>query len=677
MELESGSHFVCPGRGLHAVDFASGWIATQLKKSFEIFRQLLFVDISGLDPCDRDKVMGDYDLGVASILYQAGLKFAVWLQLPLKLAGVLNDSVHLAREAVAICFQLWEKIKELPRRVLHPLVVELFLDADFVSEMIRFQNGAMEWEDCKLLQAKLLWMALVRVNELSVERLHRLGSLETSHATYLSMSYVSISLRGPEIHNSPHWDLEAVANAASQVKTPRQIVERFAFQKHPITEEAALKNTARTGEYRNKYSGQFPIPHKELRQMFYRNDKASMFQKHEELAKVLTRQAEDQRRQFAKLYADPLAELRPKNVEPERKFDGMMCNYALKHWKGLAKPGFVYVTPMPSEREPAFTDVMASMAPVVEESSGIMDDAWPVETSVLVQTGVEQTLHAFRIVHASPSNQKIFRNPNCSLRADHVAIANYRVKEVTIGESTSMEVEGAMHGIVDEGVRLLGLQQFLGAGVQRLCKEFLKGVPSSSSSYWFSGVSLPEVARSRKAVQLVTDMINSDAFPGPNCLFHLGVLDPEERLTIMDIYAQESLVQVFASTVGKGYQITDVGASKLRYGTKVDKFEPALLPRQGLAIDDYTTWEYLWVLRSHGWKGLPAVGRMPKTLTLKDAVPDAERLFYYNSNKLDLAHSYLQCLVDMPKVGVKRLHICCGNYAYIVFLIWGFQATTL
>ena len=179
-ESRSYSSDPCPGRGLLGPEFACGAPAEVLASSYETYHRMLLVDLSKLTKEARDRIMGDYDVGVQHCKYVVLMKFAVWGQLPLVLVGIAHFDAAKAKEAAIRSLEQWHATADFEGH--HEVVLELFRPGSDLRAAIESVARGTPVQSLPLLQPFIRQWSMMRVNELSVERLHKIGSLVATSA---------------------------------------------------------------------------------------------------------------------------------------------------------------------------------------------------------------------------------------------------------------------------------------------------------------------------------------------------------------------------------------------------------------------------------------------------------------------------------------------------------------
>ncbi len=98
-------------------------------------------------------------------------------------------------------------------------------DSDFLKDLYAFIGGK-ERVLCAALLVECDWLMFCRVNEVSVERLHRVGTYWVATAPHHSANYLPFGLRGPEMQNE-HLSVEDMQHWAScceKLRNPRAVL---------------------------------------------------------------------------------------------------------------------------------------------------------------------------------------------------------------------------------------------------------------------------------------------------------------------------------------------------------------------------------------------------------------------------------------------------------------------
>ena len=171
----------------------------------------------------------------------------------------------------------------------------------FLEQLQAWVGG--EDAEAKNLDVFLMWQAifaLFRVNGISVEAFHKVGSTETSHATYLTPVYVASILRAPQAFSGILCNFEQLASYCYEVRTADSICNRFKFDAHTAIvqdrDEALIKN--------QKLSR--AIKYKTIRSVFYRYDLSTMFQDVDRLKKQIKTSNLDAKDALDSQLSDPL-----------------------------------------------------------------------------------------------------------------------------------------------------------------------------------------------------------------------------------------------------------------------------------------------------------------------------------------------------------------------------------
>ena len=146
-----------------------------VKQALALYKRLLLMDCVDLEASSRDSIMLDFDCGADYIQFEVTVKFGQHKQLPLILAVLNHDDEEEARTGAQSAIEQFERTKG--SEGMHPHVAEIMkAEADFRMDLDRFAAGAVR-AVCHVMLAEASPWNLLRVNEVSVERLHRLGTM--------------------------------------------------------------------------------------------------------------------------------------------------------------------------------------------------------------------------------------------------------------------------------------------------------------------------------------------------------------------------------------------------------------------------------------------------------------------------------------------------------------------
>ena len=189
-------------------------------------------------------------------------------------------------------------------------------------------------------------LAMVKVNELSIERQQRVGARTASHATHHSGVYVSWNLRSPEIIKEVSDDVTLVALAlhAEPLRQRQSLVEAFQIGEHPSLVAEKDSWIARGGNplchsLASAYS------HFAVRAVFYRYDLHSLFSRHNDLAAQIDNKTLAVRKAMNLGIAHPLQAAMEDDADIDVKQNAVFSSYQLKHLKTLAEEDSFYALP--------------------------------------------------------------------------------------------------------------------------------------------------------------------------------------------------------------------------------------------------------------------------------------------------------------------------------------------
>ena len=321
----TGQRQPCPANGMRASDLACGLGEDIVRNNVEKCRGLIFVEIQVAGEAGRKDIMEDYELGVAHLLYVTTLKLGVYQQLPILMTGTANKNLELARKATSNVIHQYQVIKA--KENLHVRIRALLEDgSEYLAEAVLFIDGA-PLSDLKVVAGWRAAFSMCKVNEISVEALHKIGASESSHATRVSPVYVVSILRTPEYFAGIVGDMQGLAEACSEVRTPNKQVKQFSLENHSLIQR--LRDEA-------VVAGKMPhlaITHQAIRSIIYRYDLESMFTNLDPLRKAIDK-ANDQRKARQQLaVGSPLIEAQKATATDDEKIVAAKTTYKMTHFK--------------------------------------------------------------------------------------------------------------------------------------------------------------------------------------------------------------------------------------------------------------------------------------------------------------------------------------------------------
>ena len=149
--------------------------------------------------------------------------------------------------------------------------------------MDRYIDDVIDMKQLPLLAAEKVCLQFVKVNQLSAERMHKIGSVESKRATNIPAVAVSGGFRRVMLDGKFHGcELSEMANALELVHSPAKAMEIFSLHRILAHQEQVWKFAESTGVYKKCMAS-----HTVLREIVYRNDLVSMFNPQEHVREAL------------------------------------------------------------------------------------------------------------------------------------------------------------------------------------------------------------------------------------------------------------------------------------------------------------------------------------------------------------------------------------------------------
>ena len=187
------------------------------------------------------------------------------------------------------------------------------------------------WELANLpaLRYQFVVLHFVCVNELSVERLHRVGAGECRHAFNNTPAYVSTGLRSHCLADKHQgWQFDNLSRAFKQVRSIGQVVEVYELESHPTLVDARLAHLEKTGSFDH-----FHYPERLVRFVWYRSDLKTMFDSFPVIKAAIQAFNDVQPKPDDVRTLGPFAAASARIAPDDEKVTAMKTKYAFRHWK--------------------------------------------------------------------------------------------------------------------------------------------------------------------------------------------------------------------------------------------------------------------------------------------------------------------------------------------------------
>ena len=151
--------------------------------------------------------------------------------MPLCLIGIAHFDPGKATQAARRSLEQFKIVGNIEG--MHSVVKRLFAIGSATRDAIEAVAMGTPVHGLVALKPYIVQWSMMRVNELSVERLHKLGSVVARRAPFHSGAVLSCTLRVPEIARKPHaWSLQALAEACYSVRNELCVIKEFQLDQH-------------------------------------------------------------------------------------------------------------------------------------------------------------------------------------------------------------------------------------------------------------------------------------------------------------------------------------------------------------------------------------------------------------------------------------------------------------
>ena len=240
----------CPLAGCRSADWANGkWFV----KVAELFRTSL-VEINFEVPAEIDGpgkagIVRDFESARSHIVLQSKLKFVSWEHLPLKLCGLCDTDLSLARRCAEECIMLWEGCAH--QHHLHYLCQKVMRPGPLRDQLERFAAGG-DITDPAFAKLRRFFgrFTLVGTCERAVEGLHAELKKHIKLAPNHTPCFVAVKgcarLMIRSIQKHPR-ELKRIGNHVAHTSV-RNAVVSLGFADHPV-----IRNVRAIASHRTDY----------------------------------------------------------------------------------------------------------------------------------------------------------------------------------------------------------------------------------------------------------------------------------------------------------------------------------------------------------------------------------------------------------------------------------------
>ena len=590
-------------------------------------------------------------------MFLASMKLSVYQSIPLLFMSLAHHDQSVARRGAIKILAQWNCSKELACH--HVLTLDFMQDeGGFFKDLLDFIGGKAR-ELCILLDGECDWLLFCRMNELSVERLHRVGTMLVNHAARHIVVFLSFGLRSGEMQdgNVSKEDFEFWAECCHKLRNTSVLVKTFQFNKHPAILESRDKLLA--GGAKPK---ELMVSHKTIRECFYRGDLPTLFDEYGGLSQAIQQATNDWKQSVEQKKVDPLAAAKDIHADEDLKVQGFAMAYAVKHFQEVVEEDALYTLP-PGKSETIddvfqSADVTRAEIDKMSETGLVDDSAFCFDEPLPSAPSSETTLEVSRVLSFNPSGAKLLPTVLQRARGDHIAVASYRIDAVEVVEpgcEPKLKVTSGLCRDPNIPTKLISLNTFMNFEPVALLKGFLKCNVTGVQEYTFEGKSLPSECFCDAALAVLKNLMQADAYPGPFGLYAPPTFRHAQEMPYLKLFKDHGLVK-FLPDLHCRFQITLEGLKHLRSHTVCESYQRVLEVRPNVAIADRTHWELLQQLGNEDWKASPMpAGKPPASVRAKGKLKDSEKVYFFTRNKLDISHAYLLCLAQRDVLASKGL----------------------
>ena len=486
----------------------------------------------GYTQAERDSIFRDWEVGVQSMRLDLGLKLGQWQRLPLICHAIAYHDNATAVASMRIAKRLWED--RVPSDSFKEFPMCIFTDDEIASELDAWLSGAPM--SPSVLDYSCI-LGLSKVDELSVEGLHRTASLLSRTAPHMEAAHLSFSMRLAECIEQ--FGVGALARAASGLND-QKITEIFELSSHPTIVRWAITEQARTGTTPTiGRNGSY----KHIRSCFYHCDLFSMFDRR---ATLVVEQKYTRMKNEAKKVKDRLKKESQRAYLPDYKSlpqvqqaETLQLKHAMSHVQQRVGPTDILI----------FHRMSLQLAkvehPAIKREPTVSQDGLGVEGLVADDIDLSWMAHncpgsVFRIVEAGTAKRRKLMPgmDDTTLTMDLVAMVRYEVvSQRRVDKNILISQRNRDDHLEPE---VLHMEDLVCIGLDVLWTKCCICDLDGALCYWFEKV-LPVLANSPAAWNVVTCLVNAGAvYPAKTTWAQPLDLDPENCL-ILQVLKDQSM----------------------------------------------------------------------------------------------------------------------------------------
>ena len=627
----------CVCKGLVAGPLAVGHGEVVVREGYETLGKYLLLDFQDLDVPSRDRILADWETAMHHVIFEMLIKVSMWAQLPLSMCCLAYDNFAVVVKHLKICCHQYDQSTDAAGHMqLTHTVLGAGPNRTAINEFIA-SDGQILRPTLQLLMYRLKG---VRCNEISVESLHRLGSLLQDTAKHHDAAYVSFHLQMPLIFKDAMFSVRELADVCVGVRSDRQVLEQFDLTRHPTVPDF---NQALVWQNKTMQSGRSGMQQL-VRQVFYRCDLKTMFATFPAFAEDLKRYKATVKASDARSSHCPLKPIMDTTtISDSEATHALTCRYGLYHLRDTITTDQILV--MPSSHSSAIVSLHDVVAPSLENETLAEEE---LDFDAMIHNDSAPSC-ALRIVNAKPKRRKLMQSPASELRSDHIACVSYNIA-FRDKATRAFHVSSKAFGSSQADVELISFDILLSIGPEKMKRFVLKTDLGSDQLFHFSGVALPHECHAEIGWRIVTQLMDANAYPGQ----HGKWIPPPGFSDANGIVLQNFIVAGLVEVAGTGFRITSFGLVKMQRARSTQNPRHAFVPSSKKPLMDYTQYELIDFLLTNKWTGhrfQPRVAIAPLKL---DPETNITGDFYFNKT-LEVSRSYLLALAQNRQLASKGI----------------------
>ena len=613
----------CPFAGCNAPPMAAGKLLEILENLLDLaFSELLLSDGIAFAKAEDIELLHEcFEHCKNHLLLYLRLKLNFWQKVPYIFIGMAHWDLNIARRCAEVGRQQWQRCPEI--KAHHRLTV--LMCYRYAGQLDKFIQGASLASLSRDFQLVIATFMLIPIVERSIERKHALVkmALYSSHMKG-SAVHISLSNRLPILasllERMPAL-MEALLECFDEARKHYKVAYPLGLDNHPLITNLQASDKLKEAHHSRKtphnHNSKYTVL---LRQLVYRADEwtPSVSLREEQNHHLRARAIGD-----AEGRRSMMQRWEPGDDKPDLTYHTVAIHCALEHLKRTGDVRYIYSLPQNiatvTSLNKALDATLSSRASDFEPGQQDITSFHKVDTeNIHFRITTFHSLSRAKTVSLSAPVQEKF-NPHdlaitmyhCSKKGHLTGDDKVMLYVEPLAESSHMSSPSAV-------------LTSLGSDSEALEKYFLVRPTIRGMEYLIPSITPRLGDQAGELHGLLSSFISKGAVEGAKTRTAEGELNwmtfdkkSDAQIKVLDVLKSAGIAKV--ADDGRSWQLTEEGLQSISYAWRLGKPFPVLTVREGVALEDATSWEVLKFLDQEKWTWRKMPSRKPEPYKLEDA----------------------------------------------------------